>query len=138
LSADQYAPAVARYLQATAREQLLHRFITETVAERGAGAVPSRTWEQVTAATRLAAQLSTQLGLDPIGHARLQAVAGAAQVTQITIADLVEQGARTRQSAEARMVDAEGRESRLNAEARIGPGVSAGELLDLEADGEAL
>jgi hypothetical protein len=88
LDRDEFLPAVVRYLQACAREQLLHEHITRLSADDGPGAVSSRTWEQATAAARLAAKLGQDLGLDPIGHARLRAVAGAAEVTAITLADL--------------------------------------------------
>ena len=87
-----FLPAVSRYLQAAAREQLLHEYVTRASAEEGAGSVSSRVWEQVTAAARLAAKLGQDLGLDPIGHARLRAVAGAAEVTALTLADLKASG----------------------------------------------
>jgi hypothetical protein len=92
LAERQFAPAVYRYLRAAAREQLLDEFIADTAATKGPGAVPSRTWEQCTAATRLAAALAADLGLTPTGHARLRAVAGTAAVTELSLADLVKQG----------------------------------------------
>lgn len=104
---EHFAPAVVRYLDAAAREQLLHDFITQTVDEKGAGAVPSRTWEQVTAAARLAAKLGQDLGLDPIGHARLRAVAANASISAATLADLGAEGRQVRLAAEARIAEAE-------------------------------
>jgi hypothetical protein len=74
LNEDKFIPAVNRYLQAAAREALLHEHITALSAERGPGAVASRVWEQATAATRLAAKLGSDLGLDPLGHARIRAL----------------------------------------------------------------
>jgi hypothetical protein len=87
---------VARYLAAAAREVLLDEHIRKVCAEKGTGAVPSRTWEQVTACARLAARLGSDLGLDPIGHARLKAIAGHAELTQASLADLAERGAEIR------------------------------------------
>ena len=101
LDREEFLPAVNRYLRAAAREALLHDHVTRLSAQKGAGAVSPRVWEQVTAATRLAAKLATDLGLDPIGHARLRAVAGAAEVTALTLADLAESGRRIREGREA-------------------------------------
>lgn len=92
LDAPQFAPAVHRYLRSAAREQMLDQYISEIVAAKGAGKVPSRTWEQCTAATRLANTLAADLGLTPVGHARLRAIAGSAAATELTLADLVAQG----------------------------------------------
>jgi len=103
LAQDHFAPSVHRYLRAAAREQLLDQFIASTVESKGAGKVPSRTWEQATAATRLAHTLAGDLGLTPLGEARLRAVAGSAAVTEMSLADLVAQGAEIRKAAEARM-----------------------------------
>jgi hypothetical protein len=91
-----FAPALQRYLGACSRERLLHEWIEEMAAERGAGAVPSRTWEQATAAARLAAKLGQDLGLDPIGHARLKAVAATAQLGALSLAELADEGRRAR------------------------------------------
>jgi hypothetical protein len=102
LAQDHFAPSVHRYLRAAAREQLLDQFIAATAAEKGAGKVPSRTWEQATAATRLAHTLAGDLGLTPLGEARLRAVAGTAAVTELSLADLMAQGAEIRKAAEAR------------------------------------
>ena len=92
LAEQHFAPAVARYLRAASREALLDNHIAELAAEHGAGKVSSRTWEQATAATRLAAKLGQDLGLDPIGHARLKAVAANASISAATLADLSAEG----------------------------------------------
>ena len=63
LAEDQFIPAVNRYLQADGREALLHTYISDTAAVDGPGKVSSRTWEQATAASRLAAKLGSDLGL---------------------------------------------------------------------------
>ncbi len=98
-----FLPEVARYLRACAREELLHSAIEQVAAAKGADKVPSRQWEQATAAARLASQLAAGLGLTPAGHARLRAVAGTAAVTEVTLADLMAEGRASRLRAEARM-----------------------------------
>ena len=95
LAEDKFIPAVNRYLQAAAREALLDRHIQAVSAEKGAGAVSSRLWEQATAATRLAAKLGSDLGLDPIGHARIRALAVGAEVGEATLDELKAQGQAT-------------------------------------------
>jgi hypothetical protein len=87
-----YAPAVDRFLRAEARALMLHEHIVTVTAEKGAGAVSSRLWEQATAADRLAAQLGSTLGLDPIGHARIAALATSAELGQETLAEHRERG----------------------------------------------
>lgn len=95
LAETKFIPAVDRYLKAAAREALLHDHITKVSAEKGAGAVSSRLWEQATAATRLAAKLGSDLGLDPIGHARIRALSTGADLGQATLDDLKAQGQAT-------------------------------------------
>ena len=92
LAEPKFLPAVERYLNAAAREALLHDHVSRLSAEQGAGAVPARVWEQVTSAARLAARLGTDLGLDPIGHARIRALSVTAEASEATLADLAEQG----------------------------------------------
>jgi hypothetical protein len=85
-------PSVNRYLEAAGREALLHAHITAVSAEKGPGAVPSRLWEQATAATRLAHMIAADLGLTPLGEERLRATAGHAALTERSLADLAEEG----------------------------------------------
>ena len=85
LAEPKFLPAVNRYLQAAAREALLDSHITALSAEKGTGAVPSRVWEQATAAARLAAKLGSDLGLDPIGHARIRALSTGAEATEASL-----------------------------------------------------
>jgi len=92
LAEPEYAPAVDRWERAEARALLLHDHITKTAAEKGTGAVPTRMWEQATAADRLAAQLGNTLGLDPTGKARLKAIAADTEVTMHTLAELAGEG----------------------------------------------
>jgi hypothetical protein len=58
----------------------------------GVGKVPLRSWEQATAADRLAAQLGNVLGLDPLGKARLQSLVAGTEVAMRSLADLAEEG----------------------------------------------
>lgn len=104
LAEMRFAPAVARYLHAASREALLDEHIRQVCDEQGAGAVPARVWEQVTAAARLAAKLGSDLGLDPIGHAKIRALSGAAGAAEssASLADLAAEGKRVRLAAEAR------------------------------------
>ncbi len=87
-----FAPALARFLRAEARELLLHEHIERVVASEGAGAVSAKVWEQVTAAANSAAKLSGLLGLDPSSYARLRATVGQADVSQATYAELISGG----------------------------------------------
>lgn len=96
LRESRFLPAVHRYLRAAAREALLDDYIQKLCDEDGPGAVPSRMWEQATAATRLAAKLGTDLGLDPIGHARIRSLSSGAAESEQSLAALAAEGARTR------------------------------------------
>lgn len=104
LNEQRFFPAVSRYLHAASREALLDDHIRQVCDEQGAGAVPARVWEQVTAAARLAAKLGSDLGLDPIGHAKIRALSGAAGAAEssASLADLAAEGKRVRLAAEAR------------------------------------
>ena len=95
LAESKFLPAVLRYLQAASRESLLHGHIAAVSAGRGPGAVPSRTWEQCTAAARLASKLAEDLGLTPLGHARIRSLSAGAEATEATLADLAARGAET-------------------------------------------
>ncbi|MGA7419287.1 MAG: hypothetical protein WBW80_14930 [Acidimicrobiales bacterium] len=92
LDEPRFLPAVSRYLQAAAREALLHQHIVDTSDAKGPGAVSSRLWEQATAAARLSAKLGSDLGLDPLGHARIRALSVGAEATQAGLSDLRERG----------------------------------------------
>jgi hypothetical protein len=115
LSDPLFAPQVSRYLEATAREQLLHAYVVSVSEDKGAGRVPQRLWEQATAATRLAAKLADQLGLSPRGHAELKAIAGQAEMTAYSLAQLGEAGA---EILKARAVE-------VHEESHAGPGITA-------------
>jgi hypothetical protein len=68
-----------------------------TSKERGPGAVASRTWQQASAAARLAARLGSDLGLDPIRHARIRALSVASDVGEQSrsLIDLAKQARRS-------------------------------------------
>jgi hypothetical protein len=101
LDEPRFMPALSRYLAAAAREALLDEHIRNVCAENGAGAVPPRVWEQVTAAARLAAKLGSDLGLDPIGHARIRALSAGADASgaAASLAELSAAGRRARLAA---------------------------------------
>lgn len=102
LAEPRFLPAVDRYLKAAAREALLHAHIEAVSAAKGTGAVAARTWEQATAAARLAAKLGTDLGLDPIGHARIRALSAGAAASEASLGDLEERGRAGLEAARAR------------------------------------
>jgi hypothetical protein len=106
LDEDRFIPAVRRYLHAASREALLDDHIREVCDEKGAGAVSSRTWEQVSAAARLAAKLGSDLGLDPIGHAKIRALSASAGASEQSLGDLAAAGARVRAARAAASIDA--------------------------------
>lgn len=106
LDEPRFIPAVQRYLSAASREALLDEHIRTVTAEKGAGAVPARAWEQATAAARLAAKLGSDLGLDPIGHARIRALSAGAEATESSLTDLAAEGRRVRIAAEQRIAEA--------------------------------
>ena len=95
LAESKFLPAVERYLNAAARESLLHEHILTVSNAKGPGAVPSRVWEQATAAARLAARLGSDLGLDPIGHARIRSLSVTAEAAEATLGELMAEGRRT-------------------------------------------
>lgn len=82
LNEPRFLPAVSRYLQAAAREALLHDHIITTSESKGPAAVSSRLWEQATAAARLSAKLGSDLGLDPLGHSRIRALSASAGASE--------------------------------------------------------
>jgi len=101
LDEPRFMPAIRRYLSAAAREALLDEHIGKLSAEKGTGAVPARVWEQCTAAARLAAKLGDDLGLSPIGHARIRSLSAGAGASEAS-ASLAELGAEGRRVRIAR------------------------------------
>jgi hypothetical protein len=88
LDHDMFIPATARYLRATATEMLLDDYVRRTPIER----VSSRTLEQLNGSRRLAARLASDLGLDPLGHARILALKTSSDVGQAGLDKLQETG----------------------------------------------
>jgi hypothetical protein len=107
LDEPKFIPGVQRYLKAAAREALLDEHIRKVSDEKGTGAVPARAWEQATAAARLAAKLGDDLGLSPIGHARIRALSVGAEATEQSLGELAAEGRAARLRAEARLADAD-------------------------------
>lgn len=96
LSEDHYAPSVARYLQATAREALAH----EALMAMAPGARGfTRLLETATAASRLAWFMGDALGLTPAGHARLKMLVAGGEHAERSLADLASEGRRVRLAA---------------------------------------
>lgn len=109
LDPDRDGLAVARFLRVEARCLLLQAAIEKQSAERGGpDKVSMRLYEQATSSDRLAGQLGSVLGLDPLGRARLQAQANSAEITTRSLADLAEEGRAIRVRAEQRIAAAEG------------------------------
>ena len=102
LSEPHFAPEVARYLRSCAREELIHEYIIKVAENHGVGDVPSRLWEQATAAARLASQLGDGLGLTPAGHAKLKMLVAGGAHAEHTLADLIAEGQRVIAAREAR------------------------------------
>ncbi len=91
LSGDSDVIAVARFLRVEARSLLLQAAIEKQAAERGGpDKVSAKLYEQATASDRLAAQLGSVLGLDPLGRARLQQQAAGAAEAERQVRSLAE------------------------------------------------
>jgi hypothetical protein len=104
LTEDRFIPSTHRYLTAAAREALLHDHIMKVAEEKGAGAIPSRVFEQATAAARLANQLAEGLGLTVKGHAQIRLLLSSADATDTkTVTDLARTGRAIRRKATRRL-----------------------------------
>lgn len=102
LDAPEYTPVLQQYLAAESHRRLLWDYIQKVSDDRGVGAVPARTWEMSLAATRLASKLAADLGLSPLGKARLQQTAAGAELNTRSLGDLIAEGAETARAAEER------------------------------------
>jgi hypothetical protein len=96
LAEERYAPTVARYIRATAREMLAHEHLM------AASKLSSRLLEAATASSRLAWQMGDALGLTPAGHARLKMLVAGGEHAEASLSDLIAEGRRIRQRAEER------------------------------------
>lgn len=103
LDRPEFLPAVARFIRVEARALAGHDYIARTTVEQGFEKVSVRLREVIDGTDRLAARLAENLGLDPIGQARIAALATSAEVGQASLADLIAEGGRIRRAAEARL-----------------------------------
>ncbi len=103
LDRPEFLPAVARFIRVEARALAGHEYIARTTAEQGFEKVSVRLREVIDGTDRLAARLAENLGLDPIGQARIAALATSAEVGQASLADLRAEGARILRGAERRL-----------------------------------
>lgn len=101
LAEDHYAPAVARYLQATAREQLAHEALMASPK------LSPRLLEAATAAARLAWMMGDALGLTPAGHAKLRLLTAGTVTAEASLADVLAAGRAARSTATAAVRPAE-------------------------------
>lgn len=78
---------------------MLGEYIAETAATKGVEAISTRVLEAASRDDRLAAQLGNQLGLDPLGRARLSVAGAQEQHAAASLQDLAAQGRAARQAA---------------------------------------
>ena len=105
LDVPAFLPSVKRYLDAAATESLLMDYVNKIVSEKGTGAVPSRTWEQLTASRRLAHKLAQDLGMTPTGHSRIMAMTAGTRAAA-SLQDLMAKG-RALRIAQGDLVEAD-------------------------------
>jgi hypothetical protein len=98
INEQHYAPSVARYVQATARETLAHEAL---MAMKPGAKGFTRLMEAATAASRLAWFMGDALGLTPAGHARLKVLVAGAEHAEASLADLSAAGKAARLAAGA-------------------------------------
>jgi hypothetical protein len=101
-----FAIAVERFLTVESRARIFAEHIERLAAEKGAGAIPTRTAEVANATARLANDLGAQLGLDPLSFAKIRAL-GASVSRDTAAADreaLMAEGAAVRRAHEPRPV----------------------------------
>ena len=92
LDIDMFIPATNRYLHAAAVESLLDEYVQRVAAEKGVERISFRVFEQLNSARRLAARLASDLGLDPLGHARILALKTTSDVAEAGLDRLLQQG----------------------------------------------
>ncbi len=96
---DRHALTRHNLLETMAVKTLILRSIAETVAEKGAQAVPTRRFETALSALRAEREALAALGLSPLGEAQLRdAVAGAAGAEE-GLAELLKRGRAARVAA---------------------------------------
>ena len=139
LDRPEYSYALVRYLRAVSVEDTLQKYVDAICRDpaKGPGKVSPKVWEQLTAARRLAARLGTDLGLDPIGFAKLKGLSAGAESAVLTLGELAERGRAIREGRSHRAVL-----SRVNdGGEQKGDGPSSGaetpfDLIDVEDEGE--
>ncbi len=96
-----YVIPVARFCRVEARSQLLAEAIAEKGADKGILTVGARMIEAAAATDRLAAKLGDDLGLSPLGKAKLKALTAAGEIGIASLADLAERGSEIRKRRQA-------------------------------------
>jgi hypothetical protein len=94
-----YVIPVARFVRVEARSQLLAEAIASKTDAQGILSVGSRMLEAATACDRLAAKLGDDLGLSPLGKAKLKAMTAAGEIGAEGLAELLERGRKARIAA---------------------------------------
>jgi len=87
-----YVIPVARFVRVEARSQLLSEGIAAKAAKDGKLKVGSRLLDSAATTDRLAARLADDLGLSPLGKARLKTFTAAGELGAASLADLAETG----------------------------------------------
>ena len=100
---DVYVIPVARFVRVEARSQMLSEAIAEKAAEKGILSVGARIIEAATACDRLATRLADDLGLSPLGKAKLKALTAAGELGAASLADVAERGSEIRKRRQAAM-----------------------------------
>ncbi len=103
LDRPEFLPAVARFVRVEARALAGDEYIAKVQAEQGFEHVSTRLREVIDGTDRLAARLGESLGLDPLGYAKIAALAATAEVQQASLDDLIAEGHKIRRRAEARL-----------------------------------
>ncbi len=98
-----YVIPVARFVRVEARSQLLSEAIATKAADGGILKVGARILEVAAATDRLAAKLADDLGLSPLGKARLKTYTAAGGLGGATLADLAETGRAIRKRRQAEL-----------------------------------
>ena len=113
-----YVIQVARFVRVEARAQLLGDAIASKAADKGILSVGARLLEAATAADRLAARLADDLGLSPLGRARLKTTVAAGELGEASLVERLAVAAKTRTQ------DRESIDRQLRARRRAGGRVS--------------
>lgn len=105
-----YVIAVARFVRVEARSQLLGEAIAMQAAERGILKIGARLLEAAAQTDRLSAKLGDDLGISPLGKARLKAETAQGELGEAALVGLAETGAAIRKRR-AKAIEAEKEEN---------------------------